>query len=389
MVIMAMSLLTIPHVDNLPAFGVLYVLLSIGIGGFVTGQAAWMITIWKEKAYRYIRVQDFFFALGCVIPSVLYAPFLSDEAINEAHSHLNTSWNLDDDPSEEMTRLASAAQLYIPTLTCGVIVAIGAMGLFVVIFVFRRTKQWSAQFDYHHQSHQSSIKSNVSGNSLRRISLTQESNQAFSNSVMENKQMEVTADRIGTNMRKIVVLALATVFIGAFESIETVMNHYLVVYARYSHFNLSQARGARLLSACGVAYAFTRITGTLTLSKIDPRISLIADITTVALADIWLLAVGPSGNMIFLLAGTIMVEVGFATSIPTFFLYLQRRMKVTDSVASVLLVGGACVAAMYPAFMGSFIEDHPDSLLYVTLGTAAMATVSLFLLMVIVRGVKE
>ena len=376
--LMAGSLLALPHVSTVTGFGVLYALLLIGLGGYVTAQAAWVIDIWKDKAGPYIQGQHFFYAVGCFIPPALYAPFLKNADNFQTEVLFSNGTSPADEynitglvnnstiVNRETLQAEAAAKITIPTTVCGIIIAVGAFLLLITLVAFRKSKQWDMTED------------NSSDKSVVTVSEKSE-NKEDGNSVVQS----------GNNkLKKILVIGFAALFVGAFESVEVVTNQYLVVYAKYSGFNVQQADGAKILSACSIAFTLTRLAGVFLIMKVDSRWILFANGVLVSAADILLLIVGSSAspNVDYLWAGSALLGVGFATSIPTIFVYLQKYIEITDLVASILMVGGACIAASYPAIVGAFIETVPNTVLYLSLGTALAATASFLVIMLLVRG---
>ena len=340
---MAVVVAVMPYSGSLTLLGLLLSLLGISFGGYNTAQSIWVIEIWSERAGPFVQAQHFVYAVGCIIPPLVFAPFLEQ--------HQSASATLNATNTESTDHMAA---VYIPSLICGALVGIGAMLMLVTFLIYGRSKP-SAIVATNHDNPQGKCKLK---DDLK-------------------KQPPIS-------IRKVVVIVFSSLILGGTASMEIVASFYLPTYAHYA-FGFTEAAAAHLFSAYQTSYAVARLAGIFIIMKVSPKFILITNLSLVAGASLFLIfTTGATSAYI----GSILLGIGFSTTFPTVYTYLQSHLELTNVIGAVLLVGGRGLSSFTPVVVGSYIETFPNIVTWMNVGTDAIMAVSLVIIAVAVRGVK-
>ncbi|CAG7825943.1 unnamed protein product, partial [Allacma fusca] len=132
-----------PFGPTMIVFGAISVIMAVTLSGYGTAQVVWVIEIWKDAAGPYIQGQHFSFALGCIFPSLIYAPFLKQSYTSSAESFAPDSNNgTTIDSNQTLTSMpldpgSVLSRLYVP---CGIIGAVVILGSIFQLMLFLMVK---------------------------------------------------------------------------------------------------------------------------------------------------------------------------------------------------------------------------------------------------------
>ena len=372
---MAVMLFSIPYSGSLITFASLLTILGIAAGGYGTAQAVWIIDIWKERAGPFIQGQHFFFALGSIIPPTLFAPFLEDAPAAivdpEVPELLSTFANNDTvllNPTLSQSALdATSGRILIPTFICAGIVGVGAILLLNTLVAFRGKRR--------------GIKSKMPAE-LKALKITEEQLEKSAENEIPSASPQ---ERKCKKCREIVLIALSAVLLGTFMALEGTAFQFLPAYTHYSNYKLSQADGARVLSALNVAFTLGRLVGIVAILRVGPKLILVLNILIVAMANLLLLSSSGSGAVESVWVGSILLGIGFSTTVPTVFAFLRAHLNITNMVGSIMLVGGSAAATCYPLIIGAHIETFANVVLWLNLATLCVSTVAFVTIILLIR----
>lgn len=366
--------IAIPYSTGLTLFTVLCVVQAISSGGYLTAQVVWIIEIWKDAAGPYIQAQHFFFALGTIFPPLIFAPYLSSNSDLDDIDMLTTNSTV---ILENVAPAINELQkLYVPCAICGSIIVFGGvllLGNFYAFYGMSPTSTTCAT-----ESQEIVIEPTMTTDAKKNEIETEK---AEGDDSEENNTNPKTKSLIN----KFVLIILASLLIGGVESMEGISMTFLPVFGHYSDLHLSKADGANILSAYSIAYTVARLLGVVIILRLHARWILCGNIVIIALANLVLLFIGGT-NLTTMYIGTILLGIGFSTSVPSVFAYAQLHLHVTNIIGSILMVAGGTLAAVFPVVVGSFIEVTPSILMYLNLGCVVVCLVCLCSMVISMRN---
>ena len=336
----AICVAIVPHTTSLQSFYITYGIYGVCIGIYDPAQITWIIDVWRNEAGPFILGQHFAFSLGMGAAPLLLEPFLMDEK-------QSTTQNATSDgiTAEEP---GSGSRLEIPFGIAGALMSIGAVAQIVLFFVMRQHKK----------------------NTKRDNRLELE---------IGPSPAAPTGQKDASTRAGIIKVALACVFIGFYQSMEVCTMQYLSSFAQYSPVGLSEKEGAQVLSGLNLGFAVIRGIGIFVVLKIAPQYILAANVFLIFLGNTILFTVGGS-SVSWLWAGSICLGVGFSTTYPAFYAYLEKHLFVSETVASIITVFAGIMSSLYPYIVGNRVEENPVVLNYVDYVSIVMISLSFLVL---------
>ena len=341
---MAIVVTIMPYSGSLTVFGLLFALLNVSFGGYNTAQTIWVIEIWKEKSGPFVQAQHFLFAVGCIVPPLVFAPFL------EKHqSAATTSMNASSTATTD-----HMAAVYIPSLICGAVIGVGALLMLVTFFMYGRYEPTAVLATDHED--------NAGVGELN-------------DGLKKGTPMSI---------RKFLVILFSSLILGGTASMESVANNYLPTYVHYA-FGFTEAAAAKLFGVFQLSFTLARLAGIFIIMKVSPKFILIVNLSLVAGASLSLIFTTTTTSAYI---GSALLGIGFSTIFPTVYAYLQAHLEFTHIIASVLLVGGLSIASFTPMIVGAYIETFANIVTWLNVGTDAIMAVSLVIVAVAVSGIE-
>ncbi|KAG4076474.1 hypothetical protein HA402_005917 [Bradysia odoriphaga] len=335
MITMVTSMYLTPYCPNKTMFFVSGGILGFSTGLYDSSQMVWMIEIWQNKAGPFIQAQHLFYAIGAVIPTVIVAPFLNK---NVNVTDLSTT---------------GTSTIHIPFLT---IAAFGSLALLFQLFLFTFYRYHTPPM-YANENFEliddaknvpSPIETELSGGS-----------------VSINQQQEIVTV-MGVSVRKIKLVVITVVFLGAYQSMEVSSMQFLPIFGQYSDLKMTESASSYVLTGLNGMFAFGRLIGTIVIFKVRPELIIVFNIILVIMGNVILLIWANDSLTMFWL-GSMILGLGFSTMFPSFCAFIEKYLVFTTSVASSTIVFGSLVSSIYPIIIGKFIEHRAVVLTYTNL----------------------
>ncbi|CAG7723216.1 unnamed protein product [Allacma fusca] len=287
-----------PYCKTIVAFGIVNIIRLITYAGWATAQAVWVIEIWKEASGPYIQGQHFCFALGAMLPSLIFAPFLKEDQDPQNLLKINETsispTEFDHNITLTTEESPSLSRLYIPAGICAFLVVLGSI-FQLVLFLF--------------------VKSSNKKPKNRKLEVAQEDPKSSKGLKSERRI-------------KINLIILASTLVGVCQVMETIAFQFLPAYVIYSNPNLTEVDGAHIMSAHTAAYTLGRFAGIFIIFKLQPKTLLLINILFVVAANVVFTLASGSDSFEMLVGGSALLGIGFSTIIPCVYDYVKMEMTV-------------------------------------------------------------
>jgi len=361
LLLMGTGTILLPIVPSLLLFFVTAAIVGFGGAGYDTAQIVWIIEMWETKAAAYIQTQHFCFALGTLVSPLLMKSFLpmdtletNDGGITLQSDILTTAEGIGTNNTtllyqSETLDSDQSSQLYVPFLIGGIFTIIGGI-LLLLLYGIKKYEKPS--------------KSGVIANE-------------------DNNQTDPGKSK-GCNCRKLILILLSAVVLGAYSGMELCSFQFLPTFTHFIDLKLSQQDGALVLSGLAAAFTVGRAIGIFIVLKIRPEILLLGNILLVITGNTLLLFFANS-SLPILWGGAILLGIGFSTVFPSFYGYIEQHLKVSNVVGASMIVAGGLVSSLYPIIIGSFIEKNPFILMYTNYFSLVACTSAFLVIYTITR----
>jgi hypothetical protein len=310
----------------MPLFFASAALLGFTSGVYDASQIVWVMEIWQKEAPPFIQGQHFCFALGTLLPSLLFAPFL----------------NKDEDGDENVTTTESSVtpefKLLTPFLVVGVMVSVAA-AIQLFLFIFAR---------YHAPPPEEG-----------RLDAAESNNNNNNNETDEKLPLRAPA----RDYYRIKLICLAAMFLGTYQGMEMCTMQFFAKFAQKDSLGLSDSQASYVLSGLTGAFTAGRAAGIIIVLRVPPQLIICANLVIITGANVILLAFTDSSRTI-LWVGSILLGIGFSTTYASFCAFIERHLFFTNWVGAFMLVFGSVVASIYPLIIGGTIEDNPSVITY-------------------------
>ena len=361
-VIEALLIASVPHMPSLTTFYIAGGLSVFTTGIFNTAQIAWMIEIWRDAAGPFILTQHFFSSIGSLLAPLVLGPFLADGAPpgNETGMEMTTLSAPDSTTADDVIiEQEPAAELYIPFAITGGMALMGALIQLILLLVYR------------------------SQPSSRPFQIHKDSNSSSQDEPEEDEKSEVaimkTNGRETWKARKIITILLCCIFIGFCMSLEITTLSFFSLFAQFSDVKLTEAEASQVLTATSIGYSVGRAAGIFIVMKVAPHFILMGNFVLMLAGNTILFVIG-GYDRTWLWIGAVCLGVGFSTTFPATFAYLQRYILIDNTISALFLFWTGVMMSVYPLIIGSSVEYHPKILNYCNYANLAVMIVSFALI---------
>ncbi|XP_037036785.1 sodium-dependent glucose transporter 1C-like isoform X2 [Bradysia coprophila] len=341
------SLYIMPYCPTITMFFICGGMVGCSAGLHDSSQMVWMIEIWQHKAGPFIQAQHLSYAIGTVIPTVIVAPFL------------NKNDNTTDSSATD------ASTMHIPFLIIGTLGSLALLTHFL-LFTFYR---------YHTPPMYANENFELIDDAKNVPSPTE--TELSCGSVSINQQQEIVTV-MGVSVRKIKLVVITVVFLGAYQSMEVSSMQFLPIFGQYSDLKMTESASSYVLTGLNGMFAFGRLIGTIVIFKVRPELIIALNIILVIMGNVILLIWANDSLTMFWL-GSMILGLGFSTMFPSFCAFIEKYLVFTTSVASSTIVFGSFVSSIYPLIIGKFIEHQAVVLTYTNLLSISVSIVAMIL----------
>ena len=309
---------------NLTTFFVAGGLSIFTTGVFNTAQIAWMIEVWRHEAPPFILSQNFFSSIGSLLAPVVLGPFLADDVPGDGME--TTTAMTTSEPTTDAAGEEPASELYIPFAITGGMAMLGAAIQLALLLAYRSHQPSSRSFQIHKDSdsseEQHSRADGVASEPVRRTEQT-------------------------SKTRKVITIILCCIFIGFCMSMEITTLSFFSLFAQFSKVALTESEASQVLTAVNIGYSAGRAAGILIVLKIAPHFILLGNFVLVLLGNTILFAIGGSDET-WLWIGAVCLGVGFSTTFPATFAYLERYILIDNTMSALFLFCTGTMMSIYP-----------------------------------------
>lgn len=325
---MAAVIYITPYCPTLTTFFISAGVMGFCCGGYDTAQVVWMMEMMQKACPPYVQAQHFFYAVGTICSSSIMAPFLPHDDDDDEDGDGTTTVKSEDDDDD--------SKLFVPYIIIGSLIGATAVA-HTFLFIFMRYRPPPPE-----------------------ISEETENDKVNEKTEKSNK----TGMRIGKwSLPKLGMVVLTAAFFGANVGMEQSMFEFLSKFGQNSNLNLSEKKAAIVLTGMSASYAAFRGVGIIVALKIRPQFILCANILFITIANIILIG-WASDSLTAFWACAIIMGMGFSTVFPAFCAYIERYLRFTNFIGSLMIVCGMGVASCYPLIIGKFIDTKPIVLSY-------------------------
>lgn len=307
--ILSATIFMIPLCPTMALYFIAAGVVGMCAGLYDTAQLTWIPEMMQKECPPFVQGQHFFYALGTNLAALLMAPFL-----------------MENEPS----------QLFIPYAVNGTLISMAMLSQ-VSLFTFLR---------YHPPPPEMLIEeTEVHLDTDELTQLTGSSTRWFP-----------------LNMK---LTILSCCFFGAYLGMESSIFQFFSKFAQNSDLHLTQSQAAYALTGLTAAFAAGRGLGIITVLKVSPQLILCGNIVLVSIAN--MLLIGWSGGSLPVLwTSGIIFGLGLSCTLASFTAFIERHLKFTNFMGSLITVSGSGVGAIYQLILGAFIDSHPIVLSYTT-----------------------
>lgn len=160
------------------------------------------------------------------------------------------------------------------------------------------------------------------------------------------------------------LVLLSSLFFFLYMGMEAAVGELLQIYAAPQTPGAPLPRGYLLTYVFWGSFAAARGIAVVAAIKVPCRTMLLGDLGVCFLASV-LLVVGADRMDALLWAGVGVLGVGMASVLPTSLAWLERHVRVTNRVASVVLLGAAMGEMVLPFLASHFVDREPAVVVYV------------------------
>ncbi|ODN00874.1 Sodium-dependent glucose transporter 1 [Orchesella cincta] len=319
---MATMIFLTPHCPTMTLFFVTAAVLGIAAGTYDCSQIVWMMEMMQKDCPVYLQCQHFCYALGANLGSVIMAPFL------------------DEGKGEIVTSISETEKLLVPYTIVGCIL-VGAVTFNAFVFFFLRYYPPPPEITESHIS---------------------------PNFILENGNPTSSSEvpPMGKwSWPKLRIVILSCCFCGAYQAMELCVLQFFPKFGQNSDLHLSESDSTYVLTGLTASFAIGRAISIIAVFKISVQRIICGNLGLLIIANTLLFGWAKS-SLTMLWASSILYGLGFSSVYASFTAYIERHLNITNFIGSMLLVCGSGVAAIYPLVVGTFIEQNPIVLSFIS-----------------------
>lgn len=358
MIITTMAAITFvtPHCPTMTTYFVSAGIMGLACGAYETAQFVWMLEMMQKDCPPFVQTQNFCYAVGANLVTFIVAPFLNEESKDNDSDSTSTTLKAETDTSK----------LFIPYTIIGILVSINAIAQ-ILLFIFMRyyppPPEKEVTNDLELKSSDNDTEKYVANNQGSRF-------------------------KIGSwSLAKFRMVALSAAFYGAYPGMEMCTFQFLPKFGQNSDLKLSESESAYVLTGMTAAFAVGRAIAIIVVFKVSTKLILWTNIVLAVVANVILIGWATS-NLTMLWTASIIFGFGLSSMYASFSAFIERYINFTNFIASLMIVFGSGVAAIYPLILGTYIENNPVVLGYTSFFSIAVIVLAFGTLIFLTRKNK-
>ncbi len=173
-----------------------------------------------------------------------------------------------------------------------------------------------------------------------------------------------------TDAMTCLVVAIMSVFFFTYVGTEHAFTVYLSAFAQKSALRMSAVGGAYVSAVFSGSFALGRFSGIFVSHWLNP-IPMLAGCFALSIASSAALCVAAEFGAAWLYAGSVGVGLGMSMIYASAFVWVERRIQVSGSVAAAFTMAGSMGPDAVPLGVGQLVEHFPMVLMYLVTGVTA------------------
>ncbi|CAG2103160.1 unnamed protein product [Medioppia subpectinata] len=338
-------------------------LYGLGIGAWNNSNNVILIEMWQQASPSFLQFSQFIYGVGTILGPLIVGPYLSGEvkyvdrvAIgNGSYEHL--VWNntiIDEFESNRRSRIT------FPYLVGGLLQAIGPGLMFLMYFC--RPYKYQAEAD----------PCAGTGTDTERAPLLTAS----------------CIRKLALAIPKKTIILCVSLYLAFGIMSENMYMDFSTTYFQFSPLHLTANRAAEIFATMSIALSTGRGLSVFIAMKLRPQ-TMIAYQTCIVFMGYLYQYFGQYWSVGHLWASSLMICFGYSSIFICLFSFVGQYMEVTDRVGAVFIASYNSVYLFLPFFLGSYIEEWPNSFLYIEFGSLCAAIGALVVVLLAVRKVPN
>ncbi|CAG2171822.1 unnamed protein product [Oppiella nova] len=361
LVLMSISIITIPYSQYIPQLYTCFWLFGFGSGVYVNVKYVWLIDMWQESSAPILHLAGFMFGIGHTLGPLIEKPYLTGEqfAALDADNRValvakNISVHKSDILSDDS--YVRRHKLMIPYLICGSIHILGPI-LLAIIFNSRRTSTLD------------STKLKIVQNNDNTTNIHNNNNNTKNNNTTTTNGSKKLLEQMP--QQKLTMIILVCLLLAFFSASESIFFAFSATYFQYIPLKLSASSAAQLVSSMALTFTISRGVAIILAMRTTPQ-KIIAVFLAILLVSMVLLFFATNSLTLLWLA-ILLMSFGFSPIYASIFSFMGRYLEFTNQLGTVLLLSANSLNLVLPGLLGAYIEVMPNIFL-VTLISCATFT---------------
>jgi fucose permease len=333
----AILTISIPLIHHLVPLLVISVMNGICLGFWEAGSNVFIMKLWGKDVAAFLQVLQLMFGVGSIVAPLIAEPFLIREH----------------DPQQ-----VELLKIFYPYAFVALSLALNAVMTITCWY-----------FDPVTTDHPS--------RNLKNESIESPSSKSQSSTTTATRR---DYDRF--KWKALAVLLLCVIMpmhVGGFTS---AFGSFLLTFAVNCKLQLSKAVGAHLTTLFWTTFTFTRLISIVTIEKIGTEVVIIISLSVMLISNVLLLPFGDT-HEILLFIGVGMFGMGLASLYGSIFAYAESFFPLTSTIGSLMVVSGVIGEFVFPTILSSFIESSPTILLWMSMSSSLVLTISFLAAMIV------
>ena len=166
---------------------------------------------------------------------------------------------------------------------------------------------------------------------------------------------------------KYISVGLLAVFFFLYVGMEVAFGTFISVFAVESDLKFTRPQGSDVTAIFWGSFAGTRGIAIFLAIIAKPEIIMWSSFATCIIGTVILSSYAGSSALI-LYIGTSLMGIGMASIFATGFLWVEKRMTVTNKISSVFIIASSAGADVFPVLVGQLVETSPMVFIHLTTG---------------------
>lgn len=332
------AVFNIPLQSHLYAYIGLEAVKGFSAGGIDVDVTSIILEMWEEKSNPFMQGMYFACAIAHSLSPLILTPFLSPD-----HRQLDS----DDSTQTSNSTLTKTqeSRIWIPFFLMASILWMAAF-LFILLFFLRPYRQPNR----------------------------------------ESREVKTTADQVNlvgvreSQLGYWTIVLLGCVLICCYATVQILFLQFFAKFGISTALNLSKATATLMTSVCAASYAVCCGLSIIVATRISVRSMLSVTMPLVLIGNI-LLASFANTSELMVWISLIVIGVGFSSTIPAIYSYLEQKINVTDFVCGLFLFSSSISSIAATTIFGHFIESYPFIFVYFNIIGLSVSCLILFFLL--------